>query len=248
MKVAIIEDEQHTSRRLQNIVNNHFPDFDIIGTAESVVEGIDVIRIGRPQIVLMDIHLKDGTGFDLIERLFPIDFKIIFITAFEHFAIKAFKFSAIDYVLKPFDDTDITEAIQRAVQQLRKESSDLKIEALLSNYKSEQKELKKIVLKTNDSIYVVRVNEIIRLESDGAYTRFFFTDGRNVLVSKNLKEFDDLMSEYGFFRIHQTHLINMEYVVRYLKGDGGFVIMKDGSKPPVSTRKKEALMDYLNRI
>lgn len=248
MKVAIIEDEQHTSQRLQNIVNNHFPDFDIIGTAESVVEGIDVIRLGHPQIVLMDIHLKDGTGFDLIERLFPIDFKIIFITAFEHFAIKAFKFSAIDYVLKPFDDTDITEAIQRAVQQLNKESGDLKIEALLSNYKSEQKELKKIVLKTNDSIYVVRVNEIIRLESDGAYTRFFFTDGRNVLVSKNLKEFDDLMSEYGFFRIHQTHLINMEYVVRYLKGDGGFVIMKDGSKPPVSTRKKEALMDYLNRL
>lgn len=248
MKIAIIEDEQHTSRRLQNIVNNHFPDFDIIGTAESVVEGINIIRHGHPQIVLMDIHLKDGTGFDLIERLFPIDFKIIFITAFEHFAIKAFKFSAIDYVLKPFDDTDITEAIQRAVQQLNKESGDLKIEALLSNYKSEQKELKKIVLKTNDSIYVVRVNEIIRLESDGAYTRFFFTDGRNVLVSKNLKEFDDLMREYGFFRIHQTHLINMEYVVRYLKGDGGFVIMKDGSKPPVSTRKKEALMDYLNRL
>jgi two-component system LytT family response regulator len=248
LKIAIIDDEKHLNDRTIGIVKQYFPNFHIVGTAGTIEDAIRLIADSQPNIVLLDIHLSDGTGFDLIQHLFPINFKIIFITAHEQFAIKAFKFSALDYILKPFDDIDLIEAIKRAASQLEKESSDVKIEALLSNIKTGAKEVKKIVLKTNDSIYVVRVNEIIRLESDGAYTQFFFLDGKKVLVSKNLKEFEDILSEYGFFRIHQSHLVNTEFLVRYQKGDGGFVIMKDGSMPPVSVRKKELLINYLNNL
>ncbi|MEI6346901.1 MAG: LytTR family DNA-binding domain-containing protein [Bacteroidota bacterium] len=248
MKIAIIDDEKHLIDRTCDVVKQHFPSFEIVGTAGTVEDAINLIANTQPNIVLLDIHLSDGTGFDLIQRLFPINFKIIFITAHEQFAIKAFKFSALDYILKPFDDIDLVDAINRASSQLQKESSDVNIEALLSNIKTGTKEVKKIVLKTNDSIYVVRVNEIIRLESDGAYTQFFFLDGKKVLVSKNLKEFEDILCDYGFFRIHQSHLINTEFLIRYQKGDGGFVIMKDGSMPPVSVRKKEQLINYLNNL
>lgn len=248
MKIAIIEDEFQTASRIEKIVMNHFPESEICGMATNVEDAIALLALTKPQIVLMDIHLANGTGFDVIEKIFPFDFKLIFITAYEQFAIKAFKFSALDYVLKPFDDADIVQAVTRAKEQIVKENADLKIETLLSNIRSDSKEPKKLVLKTNDSIYVVKTSEILRLESDGAYTRIFFTDGKTVFVSKNLKEFDELLIEFGFFRIHQSHLINMEYFARYQKGDGGFVIMKDGSKPPVSTRKKEALMEYLNKL
>ncbi len=248
VKIAIIDDEKHLINRTIEIIQQHFPLFEIVGTAGTVEEAIVLIANTQPQIVLLDIHLSDGTGFDLIQRLFPINFKIIFITAHEQFAIKAFKFSALDYILKPFDDDDLVNAINRASSQVTKENTDLTIEALLSNIKIGSKDVKKIVLKTNDSIYVVRINEIIRLESDGAYTQFFFHDRQKVLVSKNLKEFEDILCDYGFFRIHQSHLINTEYLIRYQKGDGGFVIMKDGSMPPVSVRKKELLIDYLNQI
>jgi len=248
MKIAIIDDEKHLIDRLTSVVTKFFPDYEIVGTAGGVKEGIALISLKQPDIVLLDIHLSDGMGFDIIKNLFPVNFKLIFITAHEQFAIKAFKFSALDYILKPFDDSELVEAIERAAQQFKKENSDLRIETLLSNIKAETIEIKKIVLKTSDSIYVVRINEIIRLESDGAYTQFYFVDGRKILVSKNLKEFEELLSDYGFFRIHQTHLINMNYVVSYQKGDGGSVIMKDGSMPPVSVRKKEALVNYLNNI
>lgn len=248
MRIAIIDDEQHLIERTAGVVNRYFPDYKIVGTAGTLEQAISLIVNTKPQIVLLDIHLSDGTGFELIQRLFPIDFKIIFITAHEQFAIKAFKFSALDYILKPFDDIELVDAIQKASLQVKKEASEVNIEALLSNLRSDSKEIKKIVLKTNDSIYVVKINEIIRLESDGAYTQFFFTDGHKVLVSKNLKEFEELLSDFGFFRIHQSHLINTEYLIRYQKGDGGFVIMKDGSMPPVSTRKKELLIEFINQL
>jgi len=248
VKIAIIDDEKNLIDRTINVVQQNFPAYNIVGTAGSVEDAIRLIANTQPNIVLLDIHLSDGTGFDIIQRLFPLNFKLIFITAHEQFAIKAFKFSALDYILKPYDDFDLVEAINRASSQLEKESSDVNIEALLSNIKSGAKEVKKIVLKTNDSIYVVRVNEIIRLESDGAYTQFFFDDGKKVLVSKSLKEFENILGDFGFFRIHQSHLINTEFLIRYQKGDGGFVIMKDGSMPPVSVRKKEMLINFLNNI
>lgn len=246
MKVAIVEDEKKMALRIEKIVKTNFPEAEITGIATNIEDAVSLLNTTKPQIVLMDIHLANGTGFDVIELTFPFDYKLVFITAYEQFAIKAFKFSALDYVLKPFDDIDIVQAISRAKEQILKETLDIKMETLLSNLHSDQKEPKKLVLKTNDSIYVAKTSEIVRLESDGAYTRFFFTDGENVFVSKNLKEFDDILTGYGFIRIHQSHLINMEYFARYQKGDGGFVIMKDGSKPPVSTRKKDALMEYLN--
>ncbi|MDD2344741.1 MAG: LytTR family DNA-binding domain-containing protein [Bacteroidales bacterium] len=246
MKVAIVEDEKKMALRIEKIVKTNFPEAEITGIATHVEDAVSLLVSTKPQIVLMDIHLVNGTGFDVIERVFPFDFKLVFITAYEQFAIKAFKFSALDYVLKPFDDVDIIQAISRAKEQILKETLDIKMETLLSNLHSDHKESKKIVLKTNDSIYVAKTSDIIRLESDGAYTRFFFADGKNVFVSKNLKEFDDLLAEFGFIRIHQSHLINMEFFARYQKGDGGFVVMKDGSKSPVSTRKKDALMEYLN--
>lgn len=248
MKIAIIEDEIPLVNRISGVVTRNFPNIEIAGTASNVEAAIALIKNQNPEIVLLDIHLSDGTGFDVIQGLFPIPIKVIFITGHEEFAIKAFKCSAIDYVLKPFDDIELVEAIEKAIEIVSKEKTNISIQTLLTNMSTDGIKEKKIILKTADSIYVVKINEIIRLESDGAYTQFFFTDGHKVLVSKNLKEFEEILSDYGFFRIHQSHLINTEFLVRYHKGDGGFVIMKDGSMPPVSTRKKELLIEFINQI
>ncbi len=248
MKVVIVEDEKHLIDRIKKIFNTHFSSIEIAGTAGTVKDAIHLIVNSKPDIVLLDIQLMDGTSFDVLQQVSPINFKIIFITAYQQFAVKAFKFSALDYILKPFDDLELVDSIQKAMLRVYKESSDIYIEALLSNIKTESRETKKIVLKTNDNIYVVRIHEIIRLESDGAYTKFFLKNGEKVLVSKGLKEFDDILIEYGFFRIHQSHLINTQFLSKYQKGDGGSVVMVDGSTSPVSMRKKEQFIRYINNL
>lgn len=248
MQIAIIDDEPHIINRLREIIETNLPQHKIVGTADTIISGFDLISKGNPDLVLLDINLSDGSGFDLIQKLQPIAFKLIFITAFEQFAIKAFKFSAIDYILKPFDDTEIIETIIRADSNVNKNSLASEIEAFMANMKVNRKEDKKIVFKTNESIQISNVSDIIRLESDGAYTIVYLKNGKKLLISKNLKEYEDMLIEYNFFRVHHSHLININCLDSYQKGDGGFVVMSDKSNCPVSKRRKDALMELLNRL
>lgn len=247
IKVIIIDDEQNTRDVISTILQKRCKDVQLVATADSVRSGIQAIKTFEPDLVLLDIHLQDGTGFDILKEISPITFKIIFITAFEEYAVKAFKFSALDYILKPVNSIELAESVNKAASE-KKLHSELEIGAFTKNYNNKDKESKKIVLKTLDSIYALSVKDIVRCESDTCYTKFFLLDGQAIMVSSTLKDYDEMLSEFGFFRVHQSHLINMDYFVKFKKTDGGFAVLKDGSEVPVAMRKKDLFLQAISSL
>ncbi len=246
MKKTIIIDDQATSRLfVKKIIETEFDEIKVVAEADGVQKGLDVIKKYNPDIVFLDIDMPDGTGFDLLSNLDEIDFKLIFITAHSEFAIKAIKFSAIDYILKPFDKAEIIEATKRALQKIDKEKEKIRIDAFLSNL--DVRTNKKIVLNTADNIYVVNVEDIIRCVSEGNYTVFYIKDKNPIMMSKILKEYEQLLSDYGFIRIHRSHLVNINHIERFVKDDS-MLIMSDRSEVPVSSRKKDILIEELGKL
>lgn len=191
----------------------------------------------KPDLILLDINLPDGTGFDLLKKFDRIDFRIIFITAHEEYAVRAFRFSAMDYILKPVAASDLLQAVEKAGETIRNEKTEEKFKAFLANLEK----INKIVLRTAESIHIINLENIVRCESDVNYTTFYLANGEKLLVSKTLKEYDEMLGPSGFFRTHQSHLVNLEHILRYDKAEGGHLIMDDGSWVPVSLRKKEHL-------
>ena len=248
MKILIIDDELSSRENIKSIIELSFKEKFSILEATTVKEGRSLIEEQHPDIVLLDINLPDGTGFDLLQQLKFTNFKLIFVTAYEEYALKAFEYSAIDYILKPFDPVKLAAAIERANEILDTENLTLKLKALFANLNAQSDQHKKIVLRTSDNIYIVDTKEIIRCESDESYTRFFLSDNRRILVSKNLIEYENMFQEFGFYRIHRSHLINLTYVDNYTKKDGGYVVMKDKAEIPISRRKKDDFLKLLERL
>ena len=244
ISIAVIDDEPKARETIINILGLSPIELAVVGEADSVKSAYELLFLNPPDLVLLDINLPDGTGFDLLKMFDQINFKVIFITAHEEYAIKAFKCSAIDYILKPITAGELLKAIEKAHESLNKEETAFKLSTLLSNLDK----LKKIVLKTSESIHIVNVQHIVHCEADVNYTTFFLTGGEKLLVSKPLKEYDDLLSQAGFFRTHQSHLVNLEHIVRYDKTDGGYLVMNNNSTIPVSTRKKEALFQLFEKM
>jgi two-component system LytT family response regulator len=207
---------------------------------------VEIIKQKKPELVFLDIEIKGGEGFNILEKLSIKDFKVIFITAFNEFAIKAIKFSAIDYILKPVDEKEFTAAVKRALSEIEKPILQKQIENFFNNYNNMQN--KKLVLRTSEDIHIVNINDIVRCEADNSYTTFFISDGEKIVISKGIKEYSELLEEYGFIRPHQSHLVNLNFVKRLDKSDGGFLIMKDGKEVPVSTRRKQNLLQILDRL
>lgn len=183
----------------------------------------------------------------MLKKLDKLNFKIIFITAYEEFAINAFEFAAIDYLLKPIDPDALIKAINKAIYTIQAELS-LKLNTLLSNISSGNDADKKLILRTSNNIHIIKVNSIIHLESDQNYTLFFINDGRKIVVSKTLRAYDDLLSKQGFFRVHKSHLINLKQVSRFEKANGSTVVMTNESRIPVASRKRESLLELFNRM
>ncbi|MFO7370074.1 MAG: LytTR family DNA-binding domain-containing protein [Bacteroidales bacterium] len=248
LKIAIIEDEEKSLGFIRSIIEQHCPAVEIIGTATSVQSAVTLLTNVKPALVLSDINLPDGTAFDMLSRLDEIDFKVIFITAFEEYAIKAIKFSALDYLVKPIDPNELVKAVNKAKEKIEHENNTLKLKALLSNVRDFSEKLRKIVLKTFDSIYVVDLQDIIRCESDNSYTLFYLKDSRKIMVSSVLKDYDELLADSGFIRVHKSHLVNLNYIDKFIKSDGGYLIMKDGASVPVSQRKRDMIMDFFNNL
>jgi len=248
LKIAIIEDEEKSLNFIRSIIEQFCPKAEIIGTATHVQSAVTLLRNFKPTLILSDINLPDGTSFDILDQLDEIDFKIIFITAFEEYAIKAIKFSALDYLVKPVDPNELITAIHKAGEQIEHENNNLKLKTLLSNVREFSEKLRKIVLKTFDSIYVVDLQDIIRCESDNSYTLFYLKDSRKIMVSNVLKDYDELLADSGFIRVHKSHLVNLNYIDKFFKADGGYLIMKDGSSVPVSQRKREMILDIFNNL
>lgn len=246
LKVTIVEDNPNALSLLQSNLETQHPELQVIDTAQSVVAAAKSLQKQEPDILFLDIMLGDGTGFDVLEIFPKLKSKIIFVTASDEFAIKAFKFAAIDYILKPYSDEDLAEAINRAKQQLQ--PSKERLEILKDTLVAPEKTPDKISLHTLDKIIVVGLEDIVRCESDSNNTKFYINDNQMIFVTKTLKYFADMLKPYGFLRVHQSHLVNIKCISAFIKTDGGYLMLKNGKNVPVSVRKKSKVIDILDRM
>lgn len=246
LTAIIVEDMMDAMQLLKSDIESYHPDIKIINTAQSVVEAAKVLRKVQPDILFLDIMLGDGTGFDVLEIFPDLKSKIIFVTASDEFAIKAFKFAAIDYVLKPYAHTELAGAIKRAKQQIQPNKERLSI--LKDTLTAPDKKPYKISLHTLDKIIIVNLEDIVRCESDSNNTMFHLQDGKKIFVTKTLKYFADLLKPIGFLRIHQSHLVNLQYISAFIKTDGGYLMLKNGENVPVSVRKKAEVIEILDQM
>ena len=244
ISVVVIDDEQKARETIITILGMSKIDIEVVGEADSVEAGYEMILAKHPDLVLLDITLFDGTGFDLLRKFEKIYFKVIFITAHEEYALMAFKFSALDYILKPLTAGDLLKAVEKANESKLHDETELKITTFLSNLEK----IKKIVLRTSESIHIIPIKNIIRCEADVNYTTFYIDTGAKLLVSKTLKDYSDMLEPSGFFRTHQSHLVNLDHILRYDKADGGHLVMADDSIVPVSSRKKEELFKLFEKM
>lgn len=246
INTIIIDDEQHCIDRLSGLLNEHCNHLvKISGSYKSVGEGIDAINTLQPGLVFLDVQIGNETGFDLLKQLNKKNFELIFTTAFEKYAVQAFKFSAVDYLLKPVDPDDLKQAVDKLKEKISRDESSKKMEVLLHNLKNIQGVAKRIGIPTINGLVFLSVSDIIRCQSDVNYTTIFSKDKSKLMVAKTLKEFEELLTEYNFFRVHNSHLINLACIKSYNKGKGGYVTMIDNSEVEVSTRRKEEFMKVL---
>lgn len=248
MRLIIIDDENKARATLENFINLYNKGIEIVAQASSVETAYQAITTYNPQLILLDINMPDGSGFDLLKKFNTINFKVIFITAYEEYAIKAFKFSALDYILKPVNPTELFVALDKAQLQIDNELNNVKFSTLFNNIKTNTKADKKIILKTQESIHLVDIKEIIHCEADGGYTTIYLIDGKKIVVSKLLKEFEDMLSGFDFIRPHNSHLVNLNHIQSFEKRDGGFILMKNKSEIPVSTRRKDELLNMFENL
>lgn len=248
----LIDDDANLRAGMRQLLSMYAPEINVLGEAESVQTGVEAINLFQPQVIFLDIQLSDGTGFDLLEKLAEMNGKIssqvVFITAHEQYAIKAFRFSALDFLLKPVDPEELQKVIYKIKNVLAKSDNYAHIDLLLENIRRKVDNFKRIALSTSDGIHLFEISDIIRCESEDNYTKFYIKNNKPILISKTLKEYEELLAEYGFERIHQSHLINLAYLKSYIKRDGGYVVMADNSNLPISQRKKERLQELLKTL
>ena len=242
---VIIDDMSDAREALKDELDTHCPEIKLLGEAESVVSGSKLLKTIKPDIVFLDIELQDGTGFDILEIIGDYSFKVIFTTASDEFAIKAFRFSALDYLMKPVDPDELIEAIQKL--DGLEEKGEEQLEVLMHSL-NQKKLPEKIALHTLDKIQLVAIKDIISCKADGNYTIFHFEEGANLLVTKTLKEFDEMLKDHAFLRTHQSHLVNMNQVLEYVKTEGGYLKMSNKSEVPVSFRKRAEVIKRLSNL
>jgi len=248
LRAIVIDDIDTIRKKNIDVIRANCPNIAIIGEADSVESGIALIRQILPDIVFLDVEMPDGTGFDLLQRLKPIQFRVIFITGFEDFAIRAFRFSAIDYLLKPLDPQELVEAVRKAEESLGNEMIELRLNTLFSNLER-PKNLQKLILKTATKIYSVNVQDIVNCEADRNYTTFYFINAPKLVVSTTLKEYEMMLKPFDFFRSHQSHLINMGYFDHFIKSEGGnTIVMKNKQRIPLAIRKKEEFLALIDKL
>lgn len=242
IRAIIIDDEQESRNTIFNILKNYCSHVTVVAQAANVREGLSVISDLQPNVVFLDIQMPDGSGFDLLASLPEINFQVIFVTAFDQYALKAIRFSALDYILKPVDPQILIEAVNKIqVPAINLETVTHQISTLLRNNNG----FERITLPTLEGLKFINIKDIIRCEADNNYTHFFLNSGKKILVTKTLKEYDESLSGLDFIRVHQSHLVNVKFVDRYIKGEGGVIVMADGSEVEVSRRRKEG---FLNKM
>jgi two-component system LytT family response regulator len=248
MKCIIIDDEEKNRNLLGELLKKHCPLVTVAGFAKDGYEGIKLIREVKPDFIFLDIQMPKMTGFQMLEVYGEIDFDVIFVTAYDQYAIKAIKFSAFDYLLKPLETGELKASVLRLKDKLSKEQPQMKTRQLFSNLKDGVKKITKITLHSSDGVHILPIADIIYLQADGQYTHFYLRDGSTKLSSHNLKEYDELLNEHNFFRVHHSFLINMNEVKKYSRGDGGTLLMSNGKEVDVSKRRREEFLKLLEQL
>lgn len=247
MKAIIIDDEKKGREILKSLIENYCKEVEIVAQAESAQEGYELIREHHPDVVFLDVEMPNGDGFSLLERFEKIKFQIIFTTAFDDYAIKAIKFHALDYLLKPIDIDELRNAVNNVKEAARsKQNTEQKYSGLIHTRKLEHSG--KLALPIKDGIIYLSISEIIRVESDGAYSIFYTDNGKKHLSSKNLGEYEEILPTLGFFRVHRSHMINVKKVKKFIRSDGNFIEMEDGSMVEIARRKKDEFLQLMNEI
>lgn len=248
LKLLIADDEKNVREGLSHIINTLDPEILVLKGTDSVSSTIKSINEQQPDVVLLDIEMKEGTGFDVLKHFPSPKFKVIFITAFQQYAIEAFRFSAIDYILKPVDPDRLMETITRTSDIIEREKISLQIESLFYNLSQNGKKLKKVVLRTTNALHVVNTEDILYCEADRSYTTFYLLDKTRIMVSNTLGHYEEMFDATTFLRVHASFLVNMNYIKRYEKGDGGRLVLQGEIEIPVSKSKKDYLLQLLSGI
>lgn len=244
IKCVLVDDEPRNLSLLKKMLIQYCPEVTVAGKAETLEEAAGVIRTLRPQLVFLDIEIAPDNAFDLLDSLKPVDFEVIFVTAHDHYAIKGFKYNALDYILKPVEIGDLRQAVSKAAKRIREQDIGQRLNDLLPQLRAE-KTLGKIALREKDGLTLYAFEEILYCSAEGAYTRFGFQKGGSLLVSGSLKEFESQLPADIFCRIHDSHLVNLNHIRKYHNGKGGYVEMTDGKVLEVSVRKKA---EFLARL
>lgn len=248
IRAIIIDDEVNSRDSISQTLKLYCPEVNVVAHGEGVQSGIEAIDLYSPDLVFLDIKMQDGTGFDLLKKIDDIQFKVIFITAYEEYAIKAFKFNALDYLTKPIDPDELKNAIDKVMAALGQDTFGERLKNLLGSMsKGSANQKKKIMLRTSDTVHVVDIERIIRCESDRNYTTFHLEDGEKIFIAKSMREFEDLLIGYNFFRVHHSHLINLNYVTKFLKDDL-ICVLRDDTNIPVAYRKRDELLRIIKSL
>lgn len=246
MKILIIDNEKPVRQGLRQMLELWCTEVQQIQEADSVKTGVKAIAAYAPDIVLLDVEMEDGTGFDLMRQVPHPAFQLIFITAHNKYALHAFRCAAIDFLLKPVDPLQLKEAIDRAAKQIQQQVLAQQVSILLHHQQQKPVADQKIVLKDTNGIHFVKAADILYCEAEGSYTKFYFTQAKAVVISRNLKEFETLLEPFGFIRNHHSYLANPQHIIRYDRTDGGMLIFEGGQSIPVSQRRKDAVLQQLS--
>lgn len=248
MNIYILDDEENSIHLLEWLVKNTCPDDQIIGSSQHSISAIEEIKTLKPDVLFLDIQMPHKNGFEVLEALGDAAPIVIFITAFDQYAIRAIRFSALDYLLKPIDSKDLSMAMSKAKERLNDGNDQIKIVKLLEEIASKNILPGKIAIPTSEGLKFAAVADITHCESDNNYTYIYFTNHKKILVSRTLKEFDEMLTAHSFVRIHQSHLINLQHMDEYIKTDGGSVRMTDGCELPIARNRKEEFMEKLRML
>ena len=241
VRSIIVDDELKSRESLKILLEDFCENVEVLALCQNVAEGIEAVSKHKPDVVFLDIQMQRETGFDLLSKIKSIDFEVIFTTAYSEYAIKAFKFSAIDYLLKPIDIEELKKALHKVEKKLNGSISD-RLEQLIQNLKPSSAQNYKLALPTADGLIFIKIDDILYCEASSNYTYIFSSDGKKYLVSRTLKEYEDMLSEHNFFRIHNSYLINLGSVKKYVRGEGGYVVMNNDVSLDVSKRKKDSFL------
>ena len=248
IKTIIVDDEQDARQSIRYVIEHYCPNMQVLDEASSADEAITKIKKHKPDLLLLDVEMPKGSGFKVLEEFPQRSFEVIFITAYNHYAIKAIKFSAVDYILKPVDIDEFIEAANRIEKALNshRTGNNKRYNVLFENLRAQLPN--KLAIPVSEGYQMIYPGEIIRIEADGSYSSIILEKGKSIVVSKSIKEYEELLNGHNFFRIHNSFLVNLEHVKKYLRVEGGYIEMSDGKTINISRRKKEQFLDIIQHF